>query len=567
MSPHARSHLAVLFAFILATLVVTFPLAFRPNDGIPFGGDGFQFIWNGWWMEKALADPKLSIWYTKYQYAPHGTSLGLHDLSILNALAQAELRDRIGDFATYNLLVIIHYILGAWGAYVLAWYFTGNRAASVTAGFIYGFSTTHAMHLSQLSTVSSGWLPLSVYYMIKYARNGGVRDGILSVLTLAAAALSTWYHFVFSILVVFGFLCFGQIFLHEQIGGIKRFFRTCGIILITTIGLSPALYQALKESGQQPVQWLIDIGKQYFIDPAWLILPSPHHPVFGQLTKPLANTIPGNLTEGVASLGIATLVLWILSWFRKELTTRTWCWMGTVFLLLSLGTELTIFGVKTGIPGLFNLWSSLPILNLVRIPARFAIPLTLAIAISASGYIAGLGDSWHKGLKRFFLLWILPIIILFETLIIPIHQSGPELNHPMLSQLQQYYRATVTGAIAPDLLVNFPVLPERRQFLYQQTIHQIPTVDGALSNPPPGAIDFFMHFNWNVEYLRAIGVDIVLYQPWAAKTSLGEYFELPDESNIPSEYRGKKVTPLEFFRDVMKYLIIYQDDQLIVFVP
>jgi hypothetical protein len=95
----------VLFCFLLTTIVVTFPLVFRLTSGAPYGGDALQFIWNGWWFAKAAADPSLSIWFTPYQYAPHGASLFLHDLSPLNAWGQAWLRNFVGDFGAYNILL------------------------------------------------------------------------------------------------------------------------------------------------------------------------------------------------------------------------------------------------------------------------------------------------------------------------------------------------------------------------------------------------------------------------------------------------------------------------------
>ncbi|MFH1676265.1 MAG: hypothetical protein ABIC40_04490, partial [bacterium] len=152
MSPQVKSQLGVLFAFIAASIAVTWPLAISFNTGVPYGGDAFQFIWNGWWMSKAASDPNLSVWFTPYQYALSGSSLVLHDLSPLNAFIASILRNFMSDFAAYDLLIIFHYVIGAWGAYILAFYFTGNRPGSVIAGTIYGFSTFHAMHLSQLST-------------------------------------------------------------------------------------------------------------------------------------------------------------------------------------------------------------------------------------------------------------------------------------------------------------------------------------------------------------------------------------------------------------------------------
>jgi hypothetical protein len=642
MNPHARSHLGVLVAFVAATLVATWPLALNLNEGVPYGGDAFQFIWNAWWFSKAANSPTLGLWFTPYQYAPDGASLALHDLSPLNAWMEAWLRPA-GDFGAYNLLILFHYVLGAWGAYILAWYLTGNRAGSVIAGFIYGFSAHHAMHLSQLSTVSSGWIPLGVYYLLKYTRDGGTRDGVLSVLMLLAAALSSWYHLVFTGVVFFGFMLIGQIGLKESLGGWGKWQRAIIPWIVAVVVLSPVLVMALKAAIALPSSWRVEMGAKYFLDPAWAVLPPPNHPVCGALARPFLGTIPGNATEGVGSLGLVPIILGLLAWFRKNPTTRAWCWLGLILFLLALGPTITVLSVKTGIPGPFRLWEIIPGLNLVRVPARFVGPFTLALGLSSAGFVAGLRPLWGvdpvkrpplnpppmggevsstlllgngtcehsssaekmlttspfesrydgissvndeglntsppigggfrggRGLafnsKRAFLLYLLPLLILFETLVIPIPLTGSELRHPALSQLDTIYMRATGESSPPDLIVNFPTLPERTQFLYQQTIHQIPTIDGALSNPPEGARDFLFRFNWNPEFLRDIGVDLVLYQPWAAKSSLGETFRLPDTPSIPPEWRGRNVSPMVFFRDVMHYNIAYEDAGLIVFIP
>jgi hypothetical protein len=145
--------------------------------------------------------------------------------------------------------------------------------------------------------------------------------------------------------------------------------------------------------------------------------------------------------------------------------------------------------------------------------------------------------------------------------------EGKELQHPALERLPEIYAEATGEAKPPELIVNFPTMPERKQFLYQQTIHELPTVDGALSYPPPGARDFLMHFNWNPEFLQELGVDLVLYQPWAAQTTLGEVFRVPDSERIPPEWRGREVKPIVFFQDIMGYKTAYEDERLIVLVP
>jgi hypothetical protein len=278
MTSHARSHLFVRLSFIAATIVVTWPLVLRMNQGVPYGGDASQFIWNGWWFAKAASDPDLSLWWTPYQYAPHGASLVLHDLSPLNAAIQALLRGSIGDFAAYNVLILFHYILAAWGAYILSYYLTGNRPASVVAGVIYGFSAHHAMHLSQLSTVSNGWIPLAVYYLLKYTRDSGPRDGVMSVLMILAAALSHWYSLVFTAVVFFGFMLIGQVGLRDDLGGTRRWLRALSVWILSGLILSPLLVAAWLAKSTVKVEWLVEMGRLYVLDPIRLILPPPANP-------------------------------------------------------------------------------------------------------------------------------------------------------------------------------------------------------------------------------------------------------------------------------------------------
>ena len=474
------------------------------------------------------------------------------------------MRGVVGDFAAYNLLILFHYVLAAWGSYILAYYLTGNRPASVIAGVIYGFSAHHGMHLSQLSTVSNGWIPIAVYYLLKFTRDGGSRDGVMSVLMILASALSHWYSFVFTAVVFFGFMIIGQPGLKKDVGGTNRWTRAILAWAVPVLILSPLIIAAWIAKSEVKVGWLVEMGRMYALDPVRLILPPPSNPFFGTLVKPLNHTIPGNLTEGVASIGILAGTLGIISWFRKNPLTRAWCYVGLILFLLAIGPNLTILGKATGIPGPFLLWEKIPGLNLVRVPARFVGPLTLAVGISVATMLSVYSGWYAKGFRRILVLWIIPTIIIIETLVIPIPMKGKELYHPVFEELPRIYSETTGNTEPPDLIVHFPLMPLRAQFMYQQTIHGIPTINGSLSNPPEGAVDFFYDFNWSAEYLRSIDVDMVIYQRWAV---LEQGFRIPESATGPaSEWAGEFVEPYIFFSEIMGLKIGYEDENLTVFV-
>src|SRR4051794_28977413 len=46
--------------------------------------DGYQNIWNLWWVNKAVTDLHTSPWYTTYLHYPTGTTLIAHTLCPFN---------------------------------------------------------------------------------------------------------------------------------------------------------------------------------------------------------------------------------------------------------------------------------------------------------------------------------------------------------------------------------------------------------------------------------------------------------------------------------------------------
>lgn len=565
MSAHSRSHFGVLVGFVVISIIVTWPLAMQLTEGIPYGGDAWQFIWNGWWFGKAVLDPDLSLWFTNYVYAPEGGSLALHDFSPLNSFFIACLTPTIGDFASINLLLLIHYVLGAWGACILAWYLTGNRAGSVIAGVIYGFSTWHAMHLTQLGIVSSGWVPLAVYYLLKFARDGGWRDELMSLVMLLACGLTHWYNLAFVGLVFFGFMLIGSFSLKEYMPIEKGWFRAIRPWAFCLLILAPIILKAIDQLNSMDLAVRLQLGQFYFMDPAWLVLPSPDHPLFGGFSRQFSNAIPANLTEGVATLGFAVIILGFLTWFRKNPLTRALCWVSLILLLLSLGSSITVFGYETHVPGPFALWSKIPWLNMIRIPARFIGPFTLTLGLAVAGWIAGLNPDWRSGLKRIFLLWIIPAVIIFETLVIPIPITGKEFHHLAFEQLDRIYDEAANTDGSLDLIINVPQLPPRSEYMFLQTIHEIPMVDGALSVPPSGKMEFLAVFNFERTNVRDLGIDLIFLHKWATGDSS---FHIPeDSSGVAAGWAGQDVPPAVFFKEIMGYKALYEDDDLLILAP
>ncbi len=82
--PGVRGEFLILFFFVLAALVLTWPMVATLGQATGTRGDYLDNLWNGWWLKHSLVQGHSPFW-TDYLYFPDGISLRRHTLSPLNA--------------------------------------------------------------------------------------------------------------------------------------------------------------------------------------------------------------------------------------------------------------------------------------------------------------------------------------------------------------------------------------------------------------------------------------------------------------------------------------------------
>jgi hypothetical protein len=65
-----RHHLAAIGAYVLATILLTYPTATQMGSHIPGGGDAPWFLWQLWWFKHSLIDLLQSPLTTDLIYYP-----------------------------------------------------------------------------------------------------------------------------------------------------------------------------------------------------------------------------------------------------------------------------------------------------------------------------------------------------------------------------------------------------------------------------------------------------------------------------------------------------------------
>src|SRR5688500_11466021 len=73
------AHVPAVLLLGAMSIVWTWPLAVHLSDHIPgVGGDNYSFLWNLWWMRKALSGSELEFFQSPYLFSPFGVDLINH---------------------------------------------------------------------------------------------------------------------------------------------------------------------------------------------------------------------------------------------------------------------------------------------------------------------------------------------------------------------------------------------------------------------------------------------------------------------------------------------------------
>jgi len=105
----------VLYAAL--AVVWTWPLALHFSDHIPgLPGDNFSFLWNLWWMRKALGSAELEFFRSTYLFSPFGVDLVNHPHTALQGYLSATVLAKWSVIEAENLYIFVSVLLNALGA-------------------------------------------------------------------------------------------------------------------------------------------------------------------------------------------------------------------------------------------------------------------------------------------------------------------------------------------------------------------------------------------------------------------------------------------------------------------
>jgi hypothetical protein len=445
-----RRHTWVLSAYLLLGLILTWPLVAHLATHVP--GDGIDdpsLAWNLWWVKHTLVDLPQNPFIAAWQFWPIGINLAFYTLTVLNGMLGVPLVSAFGVIPAYNLLLLSSFVLGGFGACLLALDFVGRGnketrkqgnkdggerplstcllvySSAFLAGALYAFASSKLFYaaLGQGNIASSQWAPFAALYIVRAARPGGkTRDAALAALFLALQAYAEMTYASF--LLVFAGLAFvwgagtllrrqrdpAQMLAHPARRVITRYVaRFTFLAVLFALAITPLLANMLPDLRAEG-DFLTSGGgfaDIFSADLAGYATPTQLHPLLGGVIRawshdstpqPDGSYFAVNKGQQIY-LGYVALVLAVVGAWRSRRRGETWFWVTSalLFFVLTLGPNLRIAGHDIGIPLPFRLLEVLPFFKGNRYPSRYSVLLMLSVApLVAAGTYGVLRSAYRE---------------------------------------------------------------------------------------------------------------------------------------------------------------------------
>jgi hypothetical protein len=423
--------------FIALTMLATWPMALHLGSSLNSWGDPQLQTWILAWDAHALARNPLGVWQAPI-FAPYPDTLAYTD----NHLALALLSSPIiwltrNPVLAYNLMVLLSFVVTGWAVHDLAWELTGRRAAAFAAGVMFAFGPFRMAQIFHLQLLQTAWLPWGLLYLrrvLGYPRRDrppggpGWRDALLAGVFLGLQCVTALYYAFFAIVAAGGMVAWwaaGQVWRRWRrgaawpwatIGWLAAVAAVAALIVVPLTLPYLRVYRTLGvvRSAAELDNWSAPLQSYLTVNAQNLL---------GRLPPFATNSGEWVLFPGLAALGLGLLAL---VW-RPDRESWFWGALAAAALLLSLGTGLRWErgGPSLPLPLYGLLYDHVPGFGALRVPARWGMLVSLALAILAAQALARLQARLAQGWRRVG-AGLLAALLLIDALAIPLRITNPD---------------------------------------------------------------------------------------------------------------------------------------------
>lgn len=432
--------------FTLMTLFYTRPLALKADDHTmrENWGDTLFNIYVINWTAHSLKTNPLNL-FNATMFYPNRYTLAYSDHEFMSALiALPVLALTHNGVLGFNFVIIMSFIIGALGAFLLVEHLTGDRLAAFAGGVIFGFSLYRLAHITHMQLLSTGFLPLAFLCLHLFTERKKPLYAFLFSIFSIALFLTVWsygFFLAFAVLIYLVVLVLVErrklyALVRGKAGALDRkaafrwaAFLLASFVLIGAV-LAPFILPYLKARKLNP-DFQRDISEIYsYSGDVSDFLVAPQQSLFWGAATGVLRPDPytrGNGSERSLFTGLLPYLLAIAGvayLHGKGRSKRFILWFYVALLVLAavmcLGVTFYAFGRHAGIWMPYRLlYHFFPGFKAIRTPTRMFVLVLLSLSV-----LGGFGVKWlrdrlegrYDKLLAVFLLVALLVLMVAEVM-------------------------------------------------------------------------------------------------------------------------------------------------------
>ena len=556
-------HVSVVFVFSVLAVIITFPiiLDFASEAAGIECYDKCHMMWQFWWTAFSFENG-LDFQHSDYIFYPDGTDIG-GNVAYFTTFIGFLLVQLLDYVTAWNIIWFLGLVFGGYGCYLLANNFNKNYLSSIIAGIIFTFTTYHMAHsMTHIGLSMIVWLPIFVLFLFKLLEKQSRYYSIMGGIIFLLVSLT---HLYYSVFITMFSIIFFVIYIFRQKKVSNRTFTTnfSILLLIGLISTSALFFSNYTSNDEFPDRTLSE-HIEYSVSLENLILPTPMH-----TTQKLSDNVTTQLQiENFVFLGYSVIFLSALAVIRYR-QNHIWFWVLIcgIFLLMSFGPELKIFGQPTGIGMPDKLfYDTIPGWDEIRAPARFVVLANLALAVLTSYAVYGLiKDRFSSFKQQIILTSIIGFVILFEFSMIPFSsytEPIPSIYEEIKNDESKFAVLPVPiGGTGDGMLMSDP------RILYHQLYHEKPIYGGYGSRVSYETMESTQTYFLNMFHILGSNNDVIKQDLAIHGLALFDYFDIKYvtlHKELASLNREARITQL--MSEILNENIpIYEDSKMVVY--
>jgi hypothetical protein len=428
-------------------------------------GDGFQNVWNIWWVNHALEHGQ-NPYFTTMLHWPHGTTLIPQTMNIYNGLVGFLLIHAFGFslVEAVNFAVVFSFIMGGVTMFWFVKKLIGVYWVALVAGALFTFSSYHFAHaIGHLQLVSFEWIPLFLLAFWTLLEKMRYRYAFMAGGALFLVILCDYYYLFWSVILA-GMWIAWKLWKHE-LKITKQNLKVLGAFAVTAgVLVGPLAYSLVHLNKIDPLTGAHD-PTMFGMDPLTIFMPGGTW-YWNTLTLRYWIHLP-YMAETSIFFGFGLLSVLAITYFKMRYRPRQfkappfllfWWIVLAVFAVLALGPHPNIFNYSdTTIPlPYYFLQKVFPTLAISGMPVRWILIALMAAIIIVSYTLSRLDfskkKSWYLAgafvLVSFIDLWPTPLPLTPVAVPAYVHvlarlPDGAVIDNAALSEAYQLRHQTV----------------------------------------------------------------------------------------------------------------------------